>query len=436
MRRAGGFAIAGLVAVAAVGWPLTGGLTAAAVTLLDPSFGLLAILVVVGLGALRVAATLDAFVGEGGWAAGRVARAVLAAVIVATVAMHALAGYYAWAFWDAGSRIFGGDDPGGQVAPTPTVPSETPSATETLDPIDVIPTPAATPETRSSRVNILLTGLDSGHDRTHSLSDTLLVVSIDPAGRTVAMVSFPRDISNFPLYDGGTYDGKINSFLTYARRNADRYTDGPMPALASELGFLLGVPVHYTAAVNLEGFESMIDLVGGVDIVNQRRIADPTYDWFDGTYGFYLSAGKHHLDGRTALAYVRSRKGAADNDFTRAARQQELLIALRDRMTDPDILGKLPAILDAAARTVRTNFPPDRLREFLGLAEEIGDDAIRRVVLGPPYAVHPPTDTTGGIYTLRLYMDKVAALSVELFGRDSAYLKETAPTATPDPREP
>ena len=84
------------------------------------------------------------------------------------------------------------------------------------------------------------------------------------------------------------------------------------------MGFLLGAPIHYYAAIDLAGFRRMIDLVGGVTIDNREAINDPRYDWLDGTSGFQLSAGKHHLDGRTALAYVRSRQGVGDNDFNRA----------------------------------------------------------------------------------------------------------------------
>ena len=62
----------------------------------------------------------------------------------------------------------------------------------------------------------------------------------------------------------------------------------------------------------------MIDLVGGVTVDNPKAINDPRYDWLDGRRGFRLTAGKHKLDGDTALAYVRSRQGVGDNDFQRA----------------------------------------------------------------------------------------------------------------------
>ncbi len=76
----------------------------------------------------------------------------------------------------------------------------------------------------------------------------------------------------------------------------------------------------------------MIDAVGGVTVDNPKAINDPRYDWLDGTSGFYLDAGKVHLNGRKALAYVRSRQGIGDTDFTRAARQQQVLVALRNKL--------------------------------------------------------------------------------------------------------
>ncbi len=85
------------------------------------------------------------------------------------------------------------------------------------------------------------------------------------------------------------------------------------------------------------------------------------------------------------------------------------------------MLPRLPAILDAAGDTVSTNFPRERLGDLLELGRRVDQDGIRQYVLGPPYATHPPSSTTGGIYTLALDFDKVAALSIDLFGSDSRY---------------
>jgi hypothetical protein len=86
------------------------------------------------------------------------------------------------------------------------------------------------------------------------------------------------------------------------------------------------------------------------------------------------------------------------------------------------MIPKIPTILDVAGDTIRTNFPPERIDEMLTLAQAIDDATVQRVVLRPPtYSVHPPTNTTGGTYILRLHLDAIRLLSVTLFGEDSAY---------------
>ena len=87
-----------------------------------------------------------------------------------------------------------------------------------------------------------------------------------------------------------------------------------------------------------------------------------------------MSAGKHHLDGRTALAYVRSRQGVGDNDFNRARRQQQVLLALREQLTKPENLPQIPGLLDAAGDTIRTNFPSERVGEMIDLAQRVDTD--------------------------------------------------------------
>jgi LCP family protein required for cell wall assembly len=277
-----------------------------------------------------------------------------------------------------------------------------------------------TPKPPTNRVTFLLTGVDSGHDRNHALTDTLLVVSIDTVDKTGVMISVPRDLGRLPLYSGGIFVPKINELLTTARNNPSKYPDGPMGTLTREIGFLIGMKIDYYAQINLEGFERMINLVGGVDVDNPKWINDPAYDWFDGTYGFSLSPGPHHLNGRLALAYVRSRMGVGDNDFTRARRQQQVIASLRDKMLQPAMLQKLPDLLKAAARTISTDFPADQVDDFVALGKEIGTDRVRTgIVLGPPYAYRPSTPSS--TYYLLLDMEKVANLSIEVFGTDSDY---------------
>ncbi len=382
--------------------------------LASPSLALTVFILLGLLGILRLASMADALAvtGRRGRGPGDAVFAVLgAAVIVA----HGWLGWTSWSIYDADSRIFVADTTPDATPSTATPNPSDPSVDFSAPPFE--PTPAP-----SQRINILITGMDSSHDRNHSLTDTMIVASIDPVDRTVALLSFPRDISDFPLWFGGRYGGKLNSLFTYSRLNPSRFEGvGGLPALAKELGYLAGVPIQYFASINLDGFQELIDLVGGVDVVNPKPIDDPQYDWLDGTHGFTLPAGPVHLDGRIGLAYVRSRYGVGDNDYTRAARQQQVLAALRKKLTDPAVLLKLPQLIDAAASMIRTNFPSDRVDDMLGLAREIKDQDIDKIVLGPPYVYHPPTSSTGGIWTSRLVMDRLAALSIQLFGNDSRY---------------
>ena len=178
----------------------------------------------------------------------------------------------------------------------------------------------------------------------------------------------------------------------------------------------------------------MIDRVGGVIVDNERRINDPRYDWLDGRHGFYLEPGRHKLDGEDALAYVRSRQTVGDSDFRRARRQQQVLLALRTKLTRPSMLPELPGILDAAADTMKTNFPVDRIGEMVELAQKVDSESVRQYVLGPSkYAERPPYSETGGEYKLRLKMDALAKLSIDVFGDESRYasLPEYAPSSSP-----
>ena len=431
-RRALIFAVPALIAVGIILVQALRGLDVLAVELITPTFALTVLVLVLMLGAWRLISMADAVTSSGtpgAWRRGS-ARAVLIALSAVVVFTHGTAAYYAYSFYDAGSAIF-------VAAGTPDA-TPVPGASETPQPsdnsIDFQGTPVAGPPAASSRINILFTGIDSGHGRDHALTDTMLIASIDTATKTVDLISFPRDISNFKLWDGRTFTGKLNSLMTYARLHPNEFPDGAVGSLTKELGYLLGVPIYYYAAINLDGFKQMVDLVGGVVVTYDKDIADPSYAWEDGApSGFFLKAGTHHLDGRHALAFVRSRK--ADSDFARAARQQILLIALRKELTRPSMIPKIPALLKAAAQTVRTDFPEGQAADMVSLVRAVDDASIQRFVLGPPYSSHPPNTTTGGFYTLKLDMDRVAKLSVTLFGTDSRYYQApaVAPSGTPAP---
>jgi polyisoprenyl-teichoic acid--peptidoglycan teichoic acid transferase len=415
------FAVPFLGVVLLIAAQATGGLSGLAALLISPSSALTVCILIVLLGVWREVAVIDSAMAihpRGAWRRGR-SLIVVSVVSLVILASHAWAGSVAWAFYDNGSRIFvGAEGPDVVVAGL----TATPGPGHTVDSNnDYVVPPFATPSTLASRVNILLTSVDSTEERATAVNDTLVVASIDPVTRAVALIGFPRDISNFPLVGGGIFPGKINAFMTWVANHPGDFKDKPLVELAKELSFLVGAPIHYYAAVDLAGFRTMIDAAGGVTITNDQAIDDPLYVWPDGHHGFILSAGTHTLDGGEALAYVRSRDTPGDTELNRAHRQQDVLLALARKLATPAMLPKIPQLVGLAGDTIRTNFPSDRVSEMLALAQGINTSSITQVVLGPPYSVHPPSTQTGGVYTLNLDLAKVAALSIQVFGAESTY---------------
>ena len=236
------------------------------------------------------------------------------------------------------------------------------------------------------RINVLLVGVDNRAKRTANLTDTMMVASLDPVGHTVSIVSIPRDLVDAPLGDGNTFGPKLNSLLHYANNHPEEFPQGGMRTLEDAVGALLGIPIHYFARIDFAGFIRMVDAVGGVDVTVDKGFDDPTYDGFGvGDKGFSITAGKHHLDGATALAYARSRKGAGQSDFTRQARQQQILIALRNQATaGGSLLFELPSLLDAVGDTIRSDVPVDRLPALAAILEEVGRKDVTNVVIRAP----------------------------------------------------
>jgi LCP family protein required for cell wall assembly len=122
------------------------------------------------------------------------------------------------------------------------------------------PVPAA-----GQRINVLLVGIDKTAKRTSTLTDTMMVASLDPVGKTVSIVSVPRDLVDTPLPGGDAYGPKLNSLLSYADHHKDVFPQGGIRALQDAIGALLGIEIHYYARIDFSGFK-MVDSVGGVDV--------------------------------------------------------------------------------------------------------------------------------------------------------------------------
>jgi LCP family protein required for cell wall assembly len=292
-----------------------------------------------------------------------------------------------------------------------------------------VPLPSDRPDVSAGeRINTLLVGIDWRPGRTEHLTDTMLVVSLNPRTGQTAMISIPRDLYGAILPDGRAFNAKLNSLLIRATIDKATYPLGGVPTLKATVGRLLGITIHYFAAINLIGFKQAVDAIGGVRITVTRTISDPTYnDEFGNKVGYFISPGTYTMNGHDALKYVRSRKGIGDNDFTRAARQQQLLAAIRAKLTAGNLLTALPGLLDAVKTTISTDVPADQISVLAQAVQDANVANLQRAVIQPPL-VHSATGP-GGAYILVPDFAAILELGQRLMGDGVAAL----PSATPTP---
>jgi LCP family protein required for cell wall assembly len=290
------------------------------------------------------------------------------------------------------------------------------------------------------RITVLLLGIDSGAYRSSDNTDTILVVSIDPVHRHAALVSVPRDTGWMPLpdrsiYADGRYPAKINSLAAVASANPKLWcpdlpagADCGIRSLERSVGLYLGIPINYYATLNLDGFAKLIDAIGGLRICVPGTLADPEYGgptWYP-KFGIILHPGCQVLDGPRALAYARIRKGTltlADgtvqpqDDFKREARQQEVLLALRDQFATSNWVFALPSLLQAVSQTVSSDFPRDQAGNLASLLPLISGSSVKRTVLSAPdFATLAPNPQIN--YVLIPERDEIRSEMRVLFGAD------------------
>jgi LCP family protein required for cell wall assembly len=278
----------------------------------------------------------------------------------------------------------GTPDPSAEVTPSPT-PEPSPIGTQ-------VPSVSIPPWDGQERLNILLIGADE-QDGGHN-TDTLIVVSIDPVTKQVAMFSLPRDTVNVPIPAGPArnvwgrdYANKINSFFVNNRNRGDLWPGNDRTrgynALKAAMGELYQLDVRYFVEVNFDGFKKVVDAMGGVTINVQMPVVD---DRFPGSTGraqrLYIPSGIQHMDGEQALRYARSRN--TSTDFDRGARQQRVLLSMREQVDPQNLIPRLPELIDALKSAVRTDIPLDQIDEMLGLASDVDTTNIRTYVFAPP----------------------------------------------------
>lgn len=252
------------------------------------------------------------------------------------------------------------------------------------------------------RINIVLFGLPGDGELAPLLTDTILLISVRPQPMRVVLLSIPRDL--LVPYPDGSWQ-KLNE----AYRIGETTAPGAGAPFATEmLGSIIGVVLEHYVVVDFAGFRRIIDDLGGVRVHVDRWFADDT---FGPAWGPILAfaQGWQWLDGQRALQFARSRQGNnfEGSDFARMRRQQQLLLALHERVHAPDVLLNPLAVARLAGdigAAMRTNLEPWEVVALWRLSGEVSAGNVVRTSLaaerlvvegrgpGDTYVLHPLND--------------------------------------------
>ncbi len=237
-----------------------------------------------------------------------------------------------------------------------------------------------TPWEGSDRVTILLLGIDRRCDEEGPVrTDSMMVMTVDPVGKTAGLLSLPRDL--WVEIPGFGVD-RINQAHYFGE--GFEYPGGG-PALAVEtVETTLGIDIHYFVAVNFDAFVEFVNLIDGITLDIPQAIDDPRYP--DHCYGydpFRIDSGSQTLDGETALKYARTR-ATEGGDIDRAGRQQAVILAARRQAAGriPDLILQAPILWQTFQNNVKTSLNLDEALQLALLAREISPEKITQVVIG------------------------------------------------------
>jgi LCP family protein required for cell wall assembly len=271
------------------------------------------------------------------------------------------------------------------------------------DSFDILPTEedeaSAIDKIRSNemdRLNILLLGLrGEGDPNGGLLTDTMMVMSYKPKTGQVALISIPRDL--YVTIPNSDNKGKINEAYAYGLSNKDWKTG--LAYSKEVIEEVTGLDIHYVASVDFTAFKEVVDTLGGITVYLDEPFVE-NVPFEEGSIS--LPAGKNTLDGQKALLYSRARYSSSD--FDRAKRQQQVLVAVKEKALNMGVLSnpvKLVTILDSLGNHVRTNAELWEIKEMAEMSRSADTSNIKRKVFdtseaGLLYQAH----TSAGAYIL------------------------------------
>lgn len=292
------------------------------------------------------------------------------------------------------------------------------------------------------RVNILLLGIGGpGHDGP-DLTDTMVVMSVDPVNDTAVLLSIPRDLwVKMPVNYFGSQQ-KINAAYESGKYHYLGKMDASgANAAAVEAGFaaddqvvkdVLGVNINYHVLINFQAFRQAIDTVGGVTVDVPTELNDPTMAWENNWNPILAEPGVQQMDGVKALLYARSRE--TTSDFARSQRQRQILVALKDKVLTAGTLSnptKIDGLMNAFGDNVYSDLSTQGAMRLVSIMKQVSDNHIASVGLTDEPHKLVTTDHVGNISVVRPVAGFNNYADIQNYVRsqlpDGYLLKEKAP---------
>jgi len=348
---------------------------------------------------------------------------------VAVACMLAVGGYLSWNAYSKLHKVFHGTTTVAALASKPV-------------------TPNLLKGEGDGRVNVLLLGIGGpGHDGP-DLTDTIVVLSIDPVNNTSSMLSVPRDLwVKQPIPYFGSQQ-KINAAYESGKYHYLGHLD-PSSANASavEAGFanidqvlktVLDITINYHMLVNFQAFRQAIDTVGGVTVDVPTPLVDPTMAWENHWNPVLAPAGVQQMDGVKALLYARSRE--TTSDFARSQRQRQILVALKDKVLTAGTLSnpaKIEGLMNAFGDNVYSDLSTQGAMRLYSIMKKVSDNKVASIGLTDEGHKLVTTDHVGTTSVVRPLAGFDAYADIQSYVRsqlpDGYVVKEHAPVAVMAP---
>jgi len=264
-----------------------------------------------------------------------------------------------------------------------------------------LPSSEYVPEKDVNRLNFLLLGIRGEGDPDGGLlTDAIMIVSLDKSTGKVAFISMPRDL--YLQMPGEVAYEKINT--VYAIGNG-KYDNG-LDYAKKTLAYVTGLYIDHAVEINFNAFKDIIEILGGVNVYLDKPFMEDKQWGCDAMnkncVPFELGAGEQPLNGDSALLYVRSR--FSSNDFDRNRRQQQVLLAIKDKILSLGILSdplKISGIIDVLSKNIKTDTSPWEIPDLIKIANKAKtDNIIKKVFENSPEGLLYETSINGAYVLL------------------------------------